>query len=355
MRAGRFLIAFTAAALSVLAGVAGVNYAVDVRGVYHDRHAFAQDYVRRLQASRQGLVAVPVERPVKLELARVTEARCFVIGSSRAMTLGRRQLAELGFDCPMLANLAVSGAGFEDVQALAGQLANKAAGATLFLGIDPWTLRANADLRYKEVPHAYAQGRARLGLGTAAVDQGGAEKLTNLLNGQYLWANLRHVLSGERPLAVVEVAGGQAGDHDTITNPDGSQTYSRAYRAAPPPADAAVGNGSTKIARPYVDSAVAGEFEQVVAYFQDRGARVVLVLTPYHPKVFTCGSAKVCEALAEVERWARALAARRGLTVVGGFDPRPFGLGREYFHDDLHLDVSGIGHLAGAPHLSDRP
>src|SRR5205807_7093203 len=113
------------ATVLALALVAAVNAKVDVNGLYHDRRGFAARYVDALIHSRQGLVQVPYERLIKFELARQTDADCYLFGSSHVTTINRLRFPLLAERCSRLANLAVSSASFEDTVIFMSALLSK--------------------------------------------------------------------------------------------------------------------------------------------------------------------------------------------------------------------------------------
>lgn len=360
MSARRFIIASLGLTASALATIAFFNYSVDISGVYHTEDAAekgrAISTVNKLLRSPHGVVQPHRDdRVLKWELARQSEAECFVTGSSRAMLFGREKLAFLGGECNSVANLAVSGAGFEDFVTAAGLIANKPSLKAVYVGIDPWAIRFGSDARYTQFESAYRDGRRLLGL-TTKEQHAHWNKLANLVNGQYLRRNLEVLREGYAAESIKEVHPGWTNvtDIENVLQPDGSLIYSRHYAAAPPPPDGQVGNGSTKIQPPYVDAHVAAEFQQVLDVLHSRGAQVVLLLAPYHPKVMRCDSQKACAALKAVEEWAHALAERNGYQLIGSFDARQYGIGAELFHDELHMDVKAIGHLA-RPDVSPPP
>lgn len=352
MRAQRFILACMFVTVLSLLTVAAVNYAVDVNRVYHAKDEAEQTriaaYVERLLASQDGMVQTSWDRAVKWELARQSQADCFVTGSSRAMIFGQRELTELGGDCLQTANLAVSGAGFEDFVTALGLIADKPGLKTLYAGIDPWLLRFGADARYTQFSAIYRGSRSRLGLSDRD-RQGGWERWANLINGQYFLSNLRLIADGKAALPEIkQVAPGRTNvkDNERILLPDGSQIPSRRYTDAPSPPDAQVGKGSDKIMPPYIEAGAADEFSRILDRLQARGVNIVFLLAPYHPKVMTCLSQKACAAMRQVEAWVRAQAAQRNGRVIGSFDPRPFGMGPELFHDDKHMRAEAIGLLA---------
>jgi hypothetical protein len=342
-----FFLAFAGVLAIALSTLAAINYFVDVNRVYHsedpaERH-FIGDYVERLGEASQGMTQIPAERAFKWEFAQRTNATCFITGSSRVMPFGLTEMKHLGAQCSSLANIAVSGAGFEDFVTAAGLLVDKPKIETIFIGVDPWAFRRDADIRYTEFEKLLDSGRRRLGLAPRRAKLN-IELYVNLINGQYFMQNLRALFSTRSQIEpkVVLSGGTNLAASDNVTRPDGSLFYSRSYRARLPVAYNLVGNGSVKIQWPFIDPAIGDEFERILALFSDRGTEIVFLIPPYHPKVFLCRSAKACEAMTTVEAWLRALAERRGYKVIGSFDPNSYGIGPDYFYDQLHMDMSAV-------------
>jgi len=353
-----FLIPFTVSASLILSVVAGINVGVDVRGVYGRDQTLIESYVHTLTEAPNGLVAFPMERAMKMELARTSQARCFILGSSRVMLIGRKEMSDLGLRCPSLSNLGVSGAGFEDLVTMANQLHGKLHGAIILLSVDPWTLKTRSDLRYLEEITAYAEGRRRLGLADdPSADDSLRQKLANLVNGQYFLRNINFLTGPESRTGVIAVnsEGTNISDVDSVIRSDGSRQRSRAERATKPLPDIQVGRGNYKISPPYLDPTITSDFETVLEYFESEGARLVLFMAPYHPKVMRCESTSACAAIKSVSDWVRALADRRNLPLVGGFDPRPFGLQASDFSDDLHMTETAFPRLRAVPLVRPLP
>lgn len=341
---GSYLAVFALSALIPLGLVSAVNFSVDVKGVYAGDSSSrrATEYVDALLDSPAGLVQSPYERRIKLELARRAPAECFVTGSSHEMQIGRDVFAPAQARCRSLVNLAVSGGGVEDLLTQLGALSGRQDLRALYVGIAPWHLRWGADIRWTELANDYQQGRLRLGLPVAAVESGLTERLTNLVNGRYFLRNAVALWEGDwREAAAlprrVAVDGSNVAIDEAITAPDGSHRYSRRYLASMPLAAAAVGDGTYKIAQTYVDPRVIAELSAAFAAFRAGGIHIAFVLTPYHPQVMRCMPERVCEAMAAVDRAIRGLAADLGAEVIGGYDPRPFGLVAADFYDEMHL------------------
>ena len=77
--------------------------------------------------------------------------------------------------------------------------------------------------------------------------------------------------------------------------------------------------------------------EGLVHYLQKRGVRVVFLLPPLNPFAYrSCRSNPKYEVTLRVEAYVRALARACGVTVVGSYDPTPFGFTGADFFDGTH-------------------
>lgn len=335
--------ALIAAFLAVLAVVGAVNWSVDSKGALRGGGDWPAVYARAVLDSPHGLAWPPrQERAVKAALAAASDADCVVVGTSH-MQMIRRDRFPAAVSCAGLANLWVTQGALEDVVSMLAAVVDKPSTRRVFIGVSPWLFKWSVNSGWTENAEAFDRARRRFGLarvgGASALDG-----LGNLLNGKYFQANIRALTApgGLRP--VLRPAADEDGSNleaaDNVMRPDGSMLMSRVYRAAHPLPWAAVADGSFMIRPPYIQPHAVADLRVVLAALQARGIAVTLVLAPYHPKVM---AAPAAQALAAAEAQARALAAGMGgIEVVGGFDPRPFGLSEADFYDDMHLTEGGL-------------
>lgn len=323
----------------VLGTVAATNYLVDVRGVYGDRTDFVHDYVERLRHSRLGLVMPHTsERKIKYELVSRFTADCYVTGSSHEMTITRDSLP--GLQCGSLLNLAASGGGYEDAIAMMDAVADRR-GATVIVGMGPWFFKANTDAHWQELSEAY--GKARNTFFDDRARPGSMKKWENLVNGEYFVRNLAELGASSDAAAIRE----EPSDDDAMFRPDGSLLYSRNYIRAASSRSEVAECTDYKISSPFVYDYMVDEMERAVSHLQRQGVRVVFLLMPYHPGVFQCRN-KTPAALAATEQAARQLAATLGVTVLGGYDSRRFGLTGNDFYDYMHIDADSVSKVTAA-------
>jgi hypothetical protein len=347
----RYVLSFALCFLAFAGAVAAVNYCVDVNGVYRTQDSdIVRAYVAKLRTSPNGLVFVPLEweRKVKIELVRQSTGDCYVWGSSHVKQVDKPTVPQVLGDCGAVINLWESGAVFEDFVAAAGSLVASGRRGRFFIGVDPWLLRRNVNSLWTQERGSYERGRAVLGL---ARDRNGllgvGAKWLNLVSADYAVNNLRAVLTSPRALRPTQVAslklrdGRDANPDEAIMLPNGR--YEPTTSAAQPPSS--VGDGSFWITEKAIEPGVAAEFEVAVRAVEQHGLKVTLVLTPYHPDVMACTSARVCQTLTLVESYARNFGSRTGIEVVGSYDPRPFGLTSRDFRDDTHVGQAGLSSL----------
>ena len=344
----RYLLICLGAALAVVCAGAVVNYVVDVRQIYvgSGGASYYDRYAQQLVQSKYGLVGNSFPRPIKLRLAELSDADCYVTGSSREMQIDIETMPALGKVCRKVTNLAVSRGAFEDLVAAAGKVAANPHARRLFIGVQSWGFRRAADDGWSEEPDAYLRARAMFHLKAEPNAHAGASaKLQNLINGEYLLRNLEAVWDsgiGHSPFPPIVAIGpdGQApGDKDEIFCPDGRLQYSRSAVAKIPMPVAAVGEGSYKLSPtvPAFDPAVAAEYRSIAEMLKERGIVTEYILMPFHPKIWECAKPFVCATLTTVERDLRSLAQQQGAKVLGSFDPRKLGLDWRSFMDDMHL------------------
>jgi hypothetical protein len=327
----RYTVTFFLAFLAAIALVASTNYGVDANYVYGARDKrFARSYVERLRGSEGGLVLPPLERGVKLELARQSSANCIVLGSSHVAQLGATSAPQIFGGCEAVVNLCVSGGSFEDLVAALGVIIRRNVADTIFIGIGPWMLRRHADERFAEERKIYQESRNILGLERDPISFSDVGWYTNLAR------EVRGV--GSLISKDITIKEGQlARDDEEVMKPDGTWQYSRKFLASHAPRQTQTGNGDYKIASPAIDPSVVSEFERVITLLVQRGVTVKFLLMPYHPAVMSCLGSVVCLTFDRVEGYVRDLGKRFHLDVIGSYDPRPFDLTWSDYLDEMHL------------------
>ncbi len=153
--------------------------------------------------------------------------------------------------------------------------------------------------------------------------------------------------SGMRPSVVTDDIYNQLTD---IKMPDGSILYQVNFRNLPPEdtyhlALTAINNSFVNCEGFFeMDAGMIQLFDEFIQYMQQKGSKVVLMLTPYHPVVYE----KVLEqperysGFFQVESWLRNYALENDLALYGSYDPLAVGCTEEDFFDGWHVKGDGI-------------
>jgi hypothetical protein len=344
----RFLIALVITCAAILIGIGTVNFAVDANGAYgsgtNTQNSFAARYVQALTTSPHGLIQSPLERPIKIELAKRRNTDCYIIGSSHDMAINLQTLPLLQHQCASLVNLAVSGGGFEETVAFLALLADKAPGTRIFISIPPWFFRPYVDAHWTQIETQYIAARDQFGLDAQKTWFSAFSPTLTLINADYFLHNLKELMgySLKAGMTITQAGPGAPQGKAAVTLADGS------YRRpdSPPGPEHLIGNGAYKLtSRVAVIPSLVSDFETVLRRVRQHGHRVTLLLTPYHPKVFDCQPVWVCDSLKATETAARDLARRLELPLLGGYAPAAFGLTHSDFEDDHHVAAHSLWRL----------
>lgn len=342
----RFALAWALTTLAGLGAVGAINVSVDVQDVYFRdtvaRQAFAEDYAERLSRTPESLPSLLELRLVKLELARRSKADCIVIGSSRVMEM-RRVNFQLLQTCGEITNLGVSGAGYEDVTTMLGAVARNLHAKQIFIGLDHWMLRRNADVRWELIQDAHGKSRADLGLRPLqyGLPPGLIARLKNLFNLGYLHRNVLQLMHhGGRP------AGAKRDDAQISNtqrlNPDGSTTELDDGASRPMNRKSEPGY---KVKIPAYDGEVVEEFQNVLNTLDKAGLKTHLLLVPLNPVVFDHGPTTSTAVVEGMERLIRATFDGGPAAVLGSYHPGVAGLGKQDYRDILHIKGDALPRL----------
>ena len=346
----RYLLTLSGITLVLLTIGVTINLTVDIQGIYSNAggSAYYDRYVHNLMSSRFGLVMAHYDRSIKLRLAELSDADCYVTGSSREMPIDLSTLPILAAKCAKILNLAVPQGGYEDLIAAAGKVAANPHARHLFIGIQAWSFRTQASDWWTQESEAYANARRLFGMGDGATvaPRQAETKLRNLVNGAYLLSNLKTLWrivstkgSAFPPIVAIAKDGEAPNDSDEILLPNGRVIYSRQALVKSPPSPTPPGDGSDFLS-PTVSAfapLVAAQYEHIVDQLKQRDITVHYIVLPYHPKILECAKQWVCDVLTAVETGVRTMARRQGNEVIGSFDPRQLGMDWRDFMDNKHL------------------
>lgn len=95
-----------------------------------------------------------------------------------------------------------------------------------------------------------------------------------------------------------------------------------------------------------VEPAKKAEFEALVDHLAARGIHVAFYLGPYHPTTYSFFRREKNMRIGEaVEDYIHTLAATRGMTVVGSYDPAKAEVDATDFFDALHVREGGVAKM----------
>lgn len=290
------------------------------------------------------------DRAIERALAELRPGRAGTlgVGSSRLQPLPSSALPGQRF-----VNVAVQGAMLDDLLGVYGLYDTpERRPERLLLNVDPWTQSYRGEPGWASVARERFAVMQRSGIPVSPWrEELWLKKATlqRLASPEYL----RHAVFSFRTYGV-EGSGWTATDgiqHERKTKrPDGSVVW------PPLPPD----NGPTVIPQfvrtglpvdgrlQGLDARVEGRedaLEKFVRYVKGQGVEVTVLLVPFPPEMYEALLRLPGHNVVAVETELRAMASRVGVRVVGGYDPRPFGLRTEEFFDETHLRPEALARV----------
>lgn len=289
----------------------------------------------------------PYERAVKLKVAKLSDARTFIIGSSRAAQFSTQNFIASSHEVTNgIHNLCVSGATFEDYVVMTGALLQKDIDNIIYV-IDPWVFKKDMDDRWKYYRRQYYCYEKRMGIDKklncrvdkshqrkAVLNKGSINTIFNLLIDDYkILVNakkfLKPVKNLKKPILIL-------GKERSTVLRDGSLIYPDSYikhiKKKP------LGNGSYKIqGKPFEESVVNG-FSQMIKEVQKKGVNIYFILSPYNPAVFQQENSKIYSHINKVEKKIIELAELNHIKYFGSYNPNNITkeIEKDDFTDDFH-------------------
>lgn len=246
-----------------------------------------------------------------------------VLGSSRTMQIGTDVF---GGD---ILNLGVSGASLEDDVAIAYMALRRFNPSIIFVSADPWLLnRRSGQNRWKSLDAEYRAALAELGLADSPPNKVGRHTSRTEISG---------VAAFYRAINRFRIAA----EDDTPSDMhkirrDGTRVYSLAYaNKARSAVDRDAISFATYAMSPFEYSSEAEKLLLAFLRKESRNRRVVLVLAPYHPRLYRFMQAQRPEFLS-LERSFRDIAKQSGVEIVGSYDPGKVSCTADEFYDGMH-------------------
>lgn len=274
-----------------------------------------------------------------------------VLGSSRAMQITAAIAGEEG----SFFNAGMTGADRKDILSTfylfdrADKLPQN-----LVVSADPWLLfDSDATLNFRSDDNLYREFlRERLGYDVEYVPEDDSVRREALVSIAYFQENILYHFTDHSSDARPSILPDQLLDYDfDIRNSDGTQLYAATFRNRPQEeadVDALVLTGvdySQLYGFTEVSEELAGQLEDFVAYAENRGVEVTLILTPFHPIYWDklAADPNYC-AVIPAEQTLREIAARTGADVYGSYNPTTANCTNEDFYDGLHIRRESIAH-----------
>ena len=328
-----------------------INFTVDPGNIYpklsiQKDNVTLKTHIEELLGSEYG-VFMPSginERSIKKALAEYPiNYDCAVIGSSHVMQISAvRKHNSLQDICLSMKNLGVSGGSLEDYLALSNIILNntKYLPKTIVFGVDPWSLKLNQESKWVEYEQDYLDMRKELLQSISSSNLASKSLILNLINLQYFKRSLialftDSVSSTSTPVPKFDYSNGLI---RAVTLPDGSLVYSSENIENNKESIKKIsGKHNYKIVKDKFYHPHAVElFQKLITHLKTKGIDVVLVLTPYHHKVWSIKSQPIIGVMKAVEKRVHDLAESLEIQVIGSYNPNIVGCLPDEFYDAMH-------------------
>lgn len=344
-----------------------VNYTVDRSGTFQGDQYLRE--VANMLLSGQNIVGYEQlnERQrdiMKLLVANMDPAPdTIALGSSRIMQLDSTLAGTDSFF-----NCAMTGADYYDMLGTfylfdrQGTLPK-----TVILGVDPWLFDTSADSTDarsdKELYAAFLVNA--LGVETKYEKPDTTAKWKALYSPSYFQGNIAYVLQSKDGVKKPQpVTGDLYAQATEVKRADGSLLYTEEFRTRAQEdrdADALYQTANFFRMEEYQkpDAQRLAIFEKFLAYMQQRGVNVLILLTPYHPIAYDNALTKAAHysGFFATEPALRRIAAKLDVPVYGSYNPYAIpDMTRADFYDGIHCTGACIGrYFPGvAQALADR-
>ena len=269
-----------------------------------------------------------------------------VIGCSRGMFLGEEITGYTN-----LYNNCVSGACMEDYCALLG-LYDKKFGKLpkrIIIETSPWIFyEDNPEARWQEQQSylTLAKDMYYKINGKPLIDKGLNKTENPYLSIPYFRYNLNRLLRNGKNVFLRETAKIWTNETEHLEYSDGSVGASLEGKIEERLKAVRATRGSVIYQNVYlmkeIESGKRQEYENLLEFLQSYGIEVLIYMQPF--SVTQCHYSYdegMNSVFVDVESYLRTLGAQLGITVIGGFDARKYGLKDENFTDFMHLDKTG--------------
>ncbi len=255
-----------------------------------------------------------------------------VVGSSRVMQINSKVMGE------NIQNFAVSGASIEDDIAFALEALPKLNYQNIYISADPWLINLyDGRNRYQSVSELFDYWMQQMESNLPPTQFLNSEQLqpANDSTGKIL-ASLRNFLL----ISDISIPTDESVEAYAKKAYDGSHIYNDRYVNQTNDIELDfTGFLNYAMTEFEYDSESIQNFETFVAYLQEKGASVNLVLSPYHPQLYQMMATQKPIFL-EIEGWYRDFANSNGIRIIGSYDGKAMGCTEDEFYDGMHPTAS---------------
>ena len=251
-----------------------------------------------------------------------------IVGSSRIMQIGNHNSKMNSL------NLGVSGASVEDHIAILDLATSKFNPKIILIGADPWLFNQNStQLRWQALRKEYESALYKFNKGNVVVgaqnfqadrvvDKRDFSQNARFLRGKY---TKDFSIDSDTPR-----------DYKDLIRKDGSRVYNTQYTGRPQADIEREFDGWMSYAmRNFKYSEKSLElFTQLLEYY-NKDYEVILILTPYHPRLFD-RFIREKPIFLEIEEQYRSIAKEIGIKIIGSYNPNRFNCPIEDFFDAAH-------------------
>ena len=250
-----------------------------------------------------------------------------VVGSSRMMQISSETIGE-----PMI-NFSVSAAIVEDLIAIAPEAIAKLNSKNIYLAADPWMISLNdgQNNRYKSISSLYDYWFDR------ASNKKELKNFLSLKNIKYSEENSKSFLVSLRSKLQLKKYSIPIDDRFEAYDKksyDGVHIYNQIFnKNKPHNYDISWFNNSFENFEH--DIKAEENFQILINYIKNLNAKVFLILSPYHPKVYSIMKSQKPIFL-DIEKKFRDFAYKNNIEIIGSYDPSIYACQSEEFYDGEH-------------------
>lgn len=348
----RYFIQFILTIIFFLVTIALININIDPEKIYPDKIKFfknpfqVEKEIDKLIQSEGYLVYEQKywnEREFYNILStKYKNVECIILGGSSTFTASKKQSPSiLNKNCNSILNLALSGGSIEDYFALSNNINPEfIQGKKILLGIQPFTLNFNRDLRWLIYSENFNEFVNKINFQRASLNNlyfnnsNIANLVKNLTSFEYLKESLKILfLINEKNFKIKKSFDQKDLASRNIIVFDGS-------RKIQVPKNNKIDFSSNLINYKIInnrwyDETVLKLLKNYKDYYSSKN-QIIFILTPYHPYVWTLKNEPIVTAMIEVEEVIHSFAKKNKIKIIGSFNPKNVGCNEFEFFDALH-------------------